>query len=494
MNAATRTSPDAPGDRGDDTVLFVDLDGTLVRTDLLVESFLAQVRRSPSVVLAVFPWLLRGRAHLKARLAEGGPIDVRTLPYHEALVERLREEARQGRRLVLATASHRSLAEAVASHLGIFDAVIASDGERNLKGRAKLEAIREIVGKAPFDYAGNGRDDLPVWAEARRALLVGASPAVEARARRHGNVEATPAGPGRVGAWWRALRPHQWLKNALVIVPILTSVSFLSPGAWLRSALAFGAFCALSSCAYVVNDLFDLARDREHPDKRRRPFAAGELAPAAGLAAAAALAAAGGALALALPPAFGVLAGGYLATSLVYTLFLKNASMTDVVTLALLYTVRIVAGVAALSVPLSFWLLAFSIFIFMSLALMKRCTEIVMWREHGAADAPVRGYRLADHAVLQSTGVGCACVAVLILALYIHSPEVITRLRTPELLWPVCVIVLWWLGRAWLLSARGRMPSDPLMFAWRDPASLSAGAATVALFAAAALLEIPRLL
>ena len=482
---------DAPTD---DPPLFVDLDGTLVRTDLLVESFLARVRRSPGVALAVLAWLPRGRAFLKARLAEGDPLDASTLPYHETLVERLREEARRGRRLVLATAAHRSLAEAVAGHLGFFSEVLASDGERNLRGRTKLEAIRACAGEAPFDYAGNAREDLPIWAEARCALLVAASPSVEARARRHGNVTDSLPSPPRRGAWWRALRPHQWLKNALVVVPLLTSVSFVAPEAWLRSGLAFAAFCALSSCAYVLNDLLDLAADRAHPEKRSRPFAAGALAPTSGLVRATALGTIGGLLALALPPAFGVLAGAYLATTLAYSLFLKDVSMADVVTLALLYTVRIVAGVAALGVALSFWLLAFSIFVFASLALMKRCTEIVMWRERGAEEASVRGYRVSDQAVMQSIGVGCACVAVLILALYIHSPEVTTRLRTPEILWPVCVVMLWWLGRAWLWAARGQMPSDPLVFAWKDPASLVAGAITVALFGAAALVQVPRLL
>lgn len=470
--------------------LFVDLDGTLVRTDLLVESFLNQVRRNPLIAIKCLPWLLRGRAYLKERLARGHSIAVQTLPYNEPLLAHIGEQVANGRAVFLATASHRLLADAVASHVGLFAGVIATEGSVNMKGQPKLEAIRKMVSNGPFDYAGNEREDLSIWAEARRAVLVGAAPDVAARAASHGNVEMTFP-PRR----WRrslltAMRPHQWLKNTLILVPLLPSVLFVQLTPWVHAGIGLLAFCALASSAYIVNDLLDLDADRAHPRNRHRPFAAGAVPLVVGIVTAAVLALLGFGLALVLPRPFVIVAAIYFALTIAYSLWLKAYALADVVTLAGLYTLRVIAGIAAIGVTASFWLLAFSIFVFFSLAMVKRCTELSMRELRGEQTVGGRGYRVADLNILQTLGVASACVAVLVLALYIHSPEVEAKLRTPELLWPLCPIMLYWLGLVWLKTARGEMHDDPIIFAARDRGSIAAAVVTVALFAAAALLNL----
>jgi 4-hydroxybenzoate polyprenyltransferase len=269
----------------------------------------------------------------------------------------------------------------------------------------------------------------------------------------------------------------------------LVSVSFGSLASWLQAIAAFVVFCALASGTYLLNDLLDLREDRAHPRKRLRPLAAGALDPASGVLAAGLLLVLAVLLALTLPAAFGGVAAAYFAVTLAYSIWLKARLLADVVTLAGLYTLRVIAGAAAIGVPASFWLLAFSVFIFFSLALVKRCAELSMRRERGEAIAAAGGYRVRDLGIVQALGIGSACAAVLVLALYIHSPEVTARLRTPELLWPICPVLLYWLGRAWVIAARGEMHDDPILFAVRDSASLAAAAAALAFFVAAAFVD-----
>ncbi len=474
--------------------LFVDLDGTLVKSDLFFESFLSRIRKDPLVVFRSLWWLVQGRARLKEALAEKHAVNVQTLPFNDALLVYLREQAANGRTLILATGSHRILAEAVASHIGLFSSVIATEGSVNMKGKTKLEAILGKTGGQPFDYAGNDKEDLLIWASARRAVVVGASPLLRVLADQQCIVEVAFPSDNPVRSLLTAIRPHQWLKNLLVLLPLLPSVSFTAVMPWIQATIGFLAFCALASGTYLINDFLDLDADRAHPRKRHRPFASGSVAPAAGLATSGVLVVVGILLSLLLPPYFVVVAASYLALTLAYSIWLKTYMLADIMTLAGLYTLRVIAGIAAIGAPGSFWLLAFSMSVFFSLALVKRCTELIMRDARGEGAASVRGYRVSDIGTLQALGIGGACVAVLVLALYIHSPQVTERLPTPELLWPICPIMLYWLGRLWIKTMRGEMHDDPLIFAARDFASMVAAGTTVALFAAAALVNHPRLI
>jgi 4-hydroxybenzoate polyprenyltransferase/phosphoserine phosphatase len=464
----------------------VDLDGTLVRTDMLFETLVAALRRNPFVALALPFWLARGRAHLKRQLALRCSLDPASLPYDESVLEILRRERAAGRRLVLATASDERIARDIAAHLGLFDEVVASDGERNLKAGEKARFLAEKYGERGFDYMGNGTADFPVWSRARTAYVVAHGPDLPARVAASGaTIEHVES---RRGAPWpllRSLRPHQWAKNLLVFVPLFTAHRLHDGMAFNAAALAFAAFCLAASATYVMNDLVDLEHDRRHPGKRRRALAAGELPLWVGTVLAPQLLLLAFVIALPLPPLFLAELALYVAGTTAYSLWLKRIVLVDVFTLAGLYTVRILAGAAAVDVPVSHWLLVFSLFIFLSLALAKRHAELSSLARRDAAEAHGRGYRAADRNMVGIFGVACGQLSVLVFALYITSPEIRVLYTRPLLLWIACPIFLYWIARIWLLAYRDALHEDPVVFALRDPVSWLLGAATIATVLAA---------
>lgn len=465
----------------DTVVLVVDLDGTLMRGDLLHESTLKLAQRRP-VLLPLLPlWLAGGKARLKQRIAEQVSIDPATLPYDPELLAWLAEQRAAQRRLVLCTASDRRYAEAVAAHLGLFDEVIASDGERNLAGSGKARALVERFGEHGFDYAGNSRADLRVWPHARRAVVVNADAALQRRASARFDVERIFPPPARSArTWLRAMRPHQWLKNLLVLLP-LAGARHVDPAALLLAGLlAFLAFGLCASAVYILNDLLDLESDRAHPSKRLRPFAAGELSVPQGLGFALLLLAGAAALALLLPRLFGLWLAAYFGLTLAYSLHLKRRVIADCLTLGILYTLRIVAGCAAMGLQPSFWLLAFSLFLFISLAFVKRFSELSAVLKQGRNETRGRGYLASDLGLVQAMGVASGFGAVLLLALYIDNSTVSRLYRQPELLWLTIPVQFYWISRMWMQAQRGNMHEDPVVFALRDRYSLVCGLLFVA--------------
>jgi 4-hydroxybenzoate polyprenyltransferase len=481
--------PAEPSQAFDDTPLYVDLDGTLIRSDLLWESLLSTLHRSPLGAVSGLLMLRRGRAAMKRAIAEQASVDAASLPYDEGFLGWLREQAQQGRHIYLATAADAGLAQPVADHLGLFAGVLASDGARNLKGPRKLEAIRAHSGGA-FDYCGNGPEDLVVFAAARRAIVVNASSAVVVAARRQGNVahvvERQATG---LGVWIRALRVHQWLKNLLVLVPLLTAFRIADADALIGALIGFAAFCLVASGGYFVNDLLDLASDRRHPTKRARPLASGRIAVPAGVVATAVLFCGGAILGLMLSPVFAAWLAGYAVLTLSYSMSIKRHATFDLIALAGLYTVRIMAGGAATGIEVSFWLLAFSTFLFYSLATVKRCAELASMRVRGEEIARGRGYVAGDLEVLKSMGTATSVASVLVLALYLQAPEVAQRYASPRMLWLMLAGLLVWLSHLWLKTARGQMHDDPLVFSIRDRTSRWLIALMGAAFAGAALLR-----
>lgn len=471
-------TPDAPSeaaDKGGAVALVVDLDGTLVRTDTLYESFLLLLKKNPLYALLVPLWLLKGKAHLKAEIARRVDFDASRLPYREDLLAWLQEEKRGGRPLVLATAADQRIAEAVAAHLGLFAAVHASDGATNLSRERKLRRLEESL-KGPFDYAGNAADDLPLWRKAREAVVVEAPSAVLRQARASARVGRVFEPPRRtLRALVKAVRVHQWAKNVLVFVPLIAAHKVRDVASLGNALLAFASFSLCASSVYVLNDLLDLPSDRRHPTKRKRPFAAGDLSVPTGLALAPALLLGGVLLALKLPVAFVALLGAYYATTLAYSLFLKQVMVLDVLVLAGLYTVRMLAGSLACSVPTSSWLFTFSMFLFFSLALVKRLSEVRRLRLANEISAHGRGYLAGDYEQLGSLGTASAFLSVLVLALYISSKEVSALYSHPERLWLLCPVMLYWISRVWLLAHRGWVNEDPLVFALKDKASYVVG-------------------
>lgn len=459
--------------------LVVDLDGTLLRSDLLLETGMAFVRGQPLAALKPLGWLVRGKAALKEELARATDIDVSVLPYDDALVARLAAEKRGGRSLVLATASHRLLAGRIAAHLGLFDEVLATADDHNLSAHNKRNALVARFGEKGFDYAGNSRDDLPVWAAARQAWVVNANAGIERRARAQGNVaEVIRSTAGGARDWLQALRLHQWPKNLLIFVPLLAAHRLADVALLWQGMLAFLFFGLCASSVYLLNDLLDLADDRHHPGKRRRPFAAGRLSISAGLLAFPVLLAAAFAGALLwLPPEFAGVLAAYYTCTLAYSLALKRYMVIDVIALAMLYTLRIIAGSAALGLPLTFWVLAFSMFIFLSLALIKRYAELHDAQRNGNnGKARGRGYYPDDLAMISSLGAASGYLSVMVLALYIHDQSTVSLYSHPQWIWLACPLLLFWITRAWMLTHRGQMHDDPVVFAIRDRISLATGA------------------
>jgi 4-hydroxybenzoate polyprenyltransferase len=411
--------------------LCVDLDGTLIRSDLLFESAILLLKRNPFYLVRMLIWLMRGKAIVKAEIAARVTLNAASLPYNTELVEWLQVERQSGCSLWLCTATHPALAQAVAGHLGIFDGVLASDPDR----------LVQRFGAGGFD---NCLGRFPVRANRWRAAV-------------------------------RALRPHQWAKNALIVVPLLAAHGGRDLASLISVVLAVIAFCACASSVYILNDLLDLEADRAHPRKRNRPFASGDLSIAAGLAMFPLLLAVGVSLALFLPDKFQLVFAGYYALTCAYSFGLKGRAIVDAIALAGLYTIRVIAGAAAANVPLSFWLLLFSVFLFLSLAFVKRYAELDALRRRQKLRAAGRGYHVEDLAVLQSLGTSAGYLSVLVLALYINSPEVTALYARPKLIWLLCVLVLYWVSRVWMKAQRGEMHDDPVVFALKDRPSLAIG-------------------
>ena len=465
--------------------LCVDLDGTLVRSDLLLESLLLLIRRNPLYVLRIPFWLTRGRAALKAEVASRIVLDPALLPYNRPLLAWLKTEHEQGRELWLCTASDRKLAEAVAAHLGFFAGVLASDARTNFAGARKAAALVARFGRGAFDYCGNETRDLHVWREARGAVVIAAPRLIERVRAQVAVLESFAAPSAGARSLLRALRPHQWAKNVLVFVPLLAAHRFADLRALVGGVLALGAFCLCASSVYVLNDLLDLEADRAHARKAKRPFAAGDLPISTGLALIPILLGGGMLIAAWLPAKFQLALGAYYLLTLAYSLKLKRILVIDAVALAGLYTLRIIGGAAAAGVALSFWLLLFSVFLFLSLAFVKRYAELDSLRRQQRLNAAGRRYHVEDLAVLQSFGTAAGYLSVLVLALYINSPDVAALYRHPKAIWMLCVLLLYWVSRVWMTAHRGGMHDDPVLYALRDKVSLGLGIlAAVALWLA----------
>lgn len=457
---------------------MVDLDGTLIHTDMLHESALKILHDRPLDIFRIPYWLLQGKSVLKRQLARRADFDVSALPYNQELLDWLKELGAQGRKLILCTASDYSFASAISEHLGIFDEVMASDGTVNLAGKHKAESLEQRFGKFGFDYVGNSSADLVVWQRARRAVVVNASEGLVKQAGNCCKVEKVFPSPAMgFTAWRRVLRVHQWMKNLLMFVPLFAAHQLTNLDTWLTLILAFFSFSLCASSVYIVNDLLDLESDRQHARKRRRPFASGVVPVWMGVVLAPLLLIASLTLAQYVGGTFIPWLVFYFLLTCVYSWGLKQIMLVDCLTLAMLYTLRIVAGAAAAGMALSFWLLAFSVFLFLSLAFVKRYAELQEQFLSDNKKVHGRGYYTSDAPVVQMLGITSGYVAVLVLALYLNSSAVLELYKTPELIWGAVPIMLFWVSWMWMLAHRGEMHDDPLVFAVKDKASMLSGVA-----------------
>ncbi len=452
-------------------MLVVDLDGTLVRSNMLFESFWSALSLNWATPFHAAAGLANGRARLKQRLAGMAAIDAASLPYDSGVLDYIAQWRRNGGRTALVTAADQGIADAIADHLGLFDAVHGSDGSDNLKGERKSAFLERAFGAGGYAYMGDSEADLPVWAKAGRAVSVNAPNGLRAR------LQAVAPDAEHIGAPMtalmplvRAMRPHQWLKNLLVFIPMLLG-HMLTMEVLGRSVLAFVGFSLIASSVYLLNDLLDLAADRAHPRKRLRPFASGALPIGGGSLLIPLLLLAGFACALSLSWHFTLVMLVYLAVTLAYSLRLKRLLVIDICTLAVLYTLRIIAGGAATDIPITVWLLAFSVFFFFALAAIKRQAELVDGIAAGRVTAHGRGYHIDDLPLVASMATSSGYVSVLVMALYLNSEAVQRLYHHPSVLWGICLVLLFWISRMVMITHRGNMHDDPVVFAARDAVS-----------------------
>jgi len=471
--------------------LILDLDGTLSRTDTLVESLLRLAATHPLAGLSAVLALRHGRAAFKAKVASGVRLDPATLVYNDDVLALAHAARAAGRPVYLVTAADQHIADDVAAHHGFFDGVFGSDGVHNLRGAAKADFLVSRFGARGFDYVGDAAADLPVWRQSARAYVVAPGPAGLSAASLGGaelhGVGTAPGLSARLRLLARALRVHQWAKNVLVFLPLVAAHLF-SAAAVTQALLGFAAFSLCASSVYVLNDLLDLPHDRLHATKRKRPFASGLLPVSQAPPLLAVTFGGGFAIAAFLPWRFFVLLGVYYACTLSYSLVLKRQAIWDVMMLAVLYALRVLAGCAAISIGVSPWLLAFSLFLFFSLAVVKRQTELVQHVRAGkAAKLGGRAYMPEDLDMLRSMAASSGYMAVLVMALYVDSPAVRVLYRHPLYLWTLCPLLLFWISRVLMLSDRGEMHDDPVVFALRDRVSLAVGVVAGCVFLAGAL-------
>lgn len=463
--------------------LFVDLDGTLIKSDLSVESLLCLLKRNPLYLIVLPLWLIKGLAHLKQKIAERVDLETSRLAANEEFMAYLKQQKERGRSLTLISASNQKYVDAVASDFALFTESIGSSASDNMKGRHKLNRIKELTGEKPFAYAGNSAADIPLWQAATEVIKVNCSAGLY---RVIGSNQSelmfdTPA------PWlpqlWRAMRPHQWLKNGLIFVPLILAHRINELPLAFAALLAFFSFSLCASSVYLLNDLLDLDNDRRHASKCRRPLAAGTLPLVTAIQAAPLLLLLAFAVAALLPIAFLQALFAYWLLTLLYSVYLKSVFLLDVVTLALLYTQRLIAGAAAVAVIASPWLLAFSLCLFLGLALVKRVTEV---QDAGGEDSvPGRAYKPSHRSMLTITGVSANFAAVLVFALYIYAPETTVLYSSPVILWGVCVLLLILLIRLWQRAIAGKLHHDPLLFAVSDlPSQLLTGLMFVVLWLA----------
>ena len=458
--------------------LCVDLDGTLVKSDTLVDSLVVLARTRPALLFGVLRALVRGKAAVKAYVTQHTSLDVVHLPYNRKVLQLLQEQRRKGRDLYLTTGANEVLAQRVATHLGIFNDTLGSSATTNLTGNRKLATLQARFGADGFDYIGNDTPDLPLLAAAGVAMV--ANPSLRLRRKLRAR-HMTPAlvleeRNGPLQSIFSAMRAHQWTKNLLIFLPLLLS-HVLRAQRLLEALLAFCCFSLAASSAYIVNDLLDIEADRRHAKKRLRPFASGDLSALTGLVLVAGFLLSAFAGARLLPVAFFAWLLLYLFATMAYSWYLKRIALVDVVVLSGLYTLRLLAGGGATRTHISHWLAGFSIFLFFSLAIVKRFSELENLRSSGAPPRNGRGYLVADLNQLRSFGTASAFAAVMVFAIYISDSDVTVLYRHPQLLWLIMPLMILWLCRIWLLASRGSLDEDPLVFALSDRMSLLIGIA-----------------
>lgn len=489
MLPAHKTSIDYHGTEHPDVEkdpIFVDLDGSLLKTDTICELIFLLFKEHFFLFLLIPFWLIKGKSYFKSKISQKVSLDPKTLPYNEELLSYLEIKRTQGHLIYLATGSFADEAKAIAAHLQLFSDVLASTKDLNLIGKNKLKAIQEKTRKGSFIYVGNSFSDLPIWKEASKGILVRPQLGLKHRALKLTHFDFVFSRQHSLThSLFKGFRIHQWVKNLLLFVPMLAAHDFFSWDKWQTLFFGFFAFCLIASSVYMINDLLDLHHDRRHPTKRKRPFASGDLPLWIGFIFVPAFLFSGLTIAYLISFKFFTVASLYFTLTCAYSFKLKSILLIDVMTLAGLYSLRVLAGGVLLDLFISPWLLSFCCFMFLSLALAKRSTELLLFKKSRSDYSIGRNYQLEDISIVQTLGLATACIGILVLALYISSPQVSVLYKNPDLLWFICLGLFYWVGRIWILTARGLMNQDPVVFAIKDKTSYIVLALLLCIFLAA---------
>lgn len=479
-----------PDDSRSQRPLVVDPDGSLLSTDILWESLFQFLRDRAWKIFSLPIWIIKGKAFLRRQLALNADIDVSHLPTNSEVVEYVNKAFQSGREVILATASDKILADRIADHFGVFSTVLASDGIINLRGKKKLDAVRIHLGEnIDFDYIGNDSEDLLMWKAANSVCLVGPSSHLKKKFSNHARITQTFSRPHfGVSEFIRLLRVHHWAKNMLLFLPLLLAHRLFDFSAIVTIGISFLSFSTVASANYIINDLLDLSDDRQHPRKIHRILASGTLSIVRGVQLSFLLFIVGTSLAVIfLPLQFLGLLALYVFATTTYSILLKRVMIIDVLLLAGLYSLRIFAGGAVLDIPISHWLISFSVFFFLGLGFLKRFAELCLFETESQSVSSARGYTLQDKSLLRGFGTTSGFLSVLVLALYVTGDDVVVLYRNPELLWLLSPPLLYWIARVWFVAQRGRMHDDPVVFTIRDPVSYFVGLIMITVIVAAAL-------
>jgi 4-hydroxybenzoate polyprenyltransferase len=453
--------------------ICVDLDGTLLYGDTLLDSFALAMHSWP-ILIRIPGWILQGKAALKDRLADNIKLNPEILPYNNTLIEFLRDQKELGKRLILVTAAHETIGHAINQYLCLFDDVIGSTEIRNLRGKEKARILIENFGYKQFCYIGNDRTDLQIWNVAESGIVVNATKKVIYKANKATKITKIILKKSSFNrALLKELRLYQWIKNLLVFVPIITANALYDLHAWFYAAVVFSAFCATASGTYVLNDLLDLEADRAHPIKRNRPFASGILSIQTGMVLFPSLFLLGLLLASIANVLLFVLF--YALINIAYSIKLKEFPIIDLFILASVYTIRLYAGGVTTGHNVSLWLLAFSCFLFFALAIIKRVADLITSKRLNGGQDHRRGYNIKDIVILQSMGICSSFVSSLVLALYVQSEAAASLYHSPRILWAIVPLILFWQCRLWLSASRGYIKEDPILYAAKDWVSLLIG-------------------
>lgn len=469
--------------------LCVDLDGTIIASDSLAESLLVLIKTNPLMLFMVPFWIVQGKYYFKEQLEKHSKISPEMMLYREKVLQYIIEEKKSGRKIVLATASMPKIAKNIADYLGIFDEVLASEDNVNLRAENKRDKLIELYGKKGFDYIGDSKADLPVWEAADKAILVHPKKRILKKAEKAGNVKLVfKHNYSKLKAVIKQIRLYQWIKNILIFVPFLLAHKLISLPNLNNLLLGFVSFGLLASFVYVLNDLLDIEADRHHPTKKNRPIASGRITIVEGFMMIPFLFVSSFVISiLYLPFTFTLILILYLVSNILYSFYLKKVMIMDIIMLSGLFTVRLIAGSVLANISFSAWLVEFSIFFFFSLATIKRYSELLALKDTNKTSIKRRGYKVSDIDMIRNFGIISGYLSVLIIALYVNSNEVIRLYSRPELLWIISPILLLWISRIWLIAHRGELNEDPIVFTVKDPVSWVIGIISVIIIIGAAL-------